>query len=293
LFGLSFTNNKKLTTNYYLLHLRISPGDDDDDCIELPGSLFSSLSAADGAAADEILVSVRALVSVKNATRPLSVEPLTVEDWELLQFHAAWLERGGLLRQVSLVYPHQVVPLRLDNSNSNDVARVRVADWNANNSVWPEEDETNNSSSNNCLRLLAETEIVVTPKPRSRKIGTAVTLRTTPCRQDYSDAAMADLWAATTTTEQSSPLITVAPNAVALHPNTLAKLLDYSMTTNRGENERIIAELRLECSEQEATTITTTPQSPSAIVAVTSSDTVAEDYIGEFRCHYFCHGPVP
>ena len=52
------------------------------------------------------------------------VEPVTVEDWELLQLDAAWLEGGGLLRQVSLVYPNQVVPLRL--SNGSDLVRVRV-----------------------------------------------------------------------------------------------------------------------------------------------------------------------
>jgi hypothetical protein len=96
---------------------------------------------------DKDYVHVWALSQVPNATQ-VHVEPCSRADWELIQQHAAWLEgvggdgeengnsSGGLLQQVSIVYPGQVLSLRVpppitgtrhddDNDDDDNLGRGR------------------------------------------------------------------------------------------------------------------------------------------------------------------------
>ena len=241
-----------------------------------------------------VAVQVLAPHSVHDATR-VSVEPVTVEDWELLQLDAAWLEGGGLLRQVSLVYPDQVVPLRLSGS---DVARVRVmpGDTLERTAVWPDEDDEEC-----CWRLRADTEIVVTPKPRPSTTTAEIVLRTIPCRQDYccmeeadddndassSSSAMLELAALL----DQTLVRVVAPNTVVLHPSTLVRLQGSSLSSAEdevlAEKEEeddtgfIIAEVRLIDSNNGFPDSEELPPETTAIVGVATSTAVPEDCMGK------------
>ena len=80
-------------------------------------------------------ISITALPVVKNATR-VTVEPLTVSDWELIECFADVLQSdtlGGLLQQVSIIYPNQILPLYLAHGStmkssvsSKDVAYIKI-----------------------------------------------------------------------------------------------------------------------------------------------------------------------
>ena len=278
---MSFFNIEYLTHTkvfFTLVSRNIGGSGEDDGWIELPNSIFTSLLGIDDddEDVDTLLVSVTALSSVPNATR-LSVEPVSMEDWELLQWDATWLEGGGLLQQISLVYPNQVVPLQL--SNGIDVARVRVLPGRSNfertTAVWPGEDDSERCC---CLRLLAETEIVVTPKPRKCLADDAVSLRSIPCRQDYTNNSamleLADLL--------DKPLVSVAPNTVVLNPVTLARLQGSSPSTvsTGSDGAGIIAEVRLDSiSSSTDGSVSAHPQ--TAIVGVASSTAIPEDCIGK------------
>jgi len=66
-------------------------------------------------------VSVHAIHKIANAGS-IQIEPLTVSDWELIEINSEFLEDGGLLSQVSVVYPNQILRLML----SPDFVNVRV-----------------------------------------------------------------------------------------------------------------------------------------------------------------------
>ena len=238
----------------------------ENDCIELPQSLFSYLSGAEDSS--NFVVSVSALANVKHAEQ-LLVEPVTVEDWELLQLDAAWLEAGGLLNQISIVYPNQVVPLLLSNGSDRAHARVMPGPSFERKSAWHTED-----GQYPCLCLLAETEIVIQPKLRKTSESEGeLRLRTMPCREDYSGAMLqlAEILA------ERSPLISVHENTIAIHPTTLLELYRLSKmdrTTARSDTLPI-AELR------HISTFGPSSSEPS-LVAVAQSDVVSKDCIGTF-----------
>jgi len=157
------------------------PSISEQEVIELPRSLISSESG-------EEIVLVRALSCVEYGVRVL-VEPETVEDWELLEMYGDFMEEGGLLNQVSVIYPNQTITLRI--GDGNDRVRIRVVeatgDTNFNRNgisteclVWPELPPVRRGSSSNrdnedesrrppCVLLIQDTEVIVTPKPRPSK----------------------------------------------------------------------------------------------------------------------------
>lgn len=95
-------------------------------------------------------VTVRPLLQLKDA-RSIEIIPLSVEDWEQIEVHAAWLENGGLLNQVSVVYPAQVLTLGIDTM---DTVRVKVvADW-----------------KEPCRRLVARSELCIKSIQRGGKL---------------------------------------------------------------------------------------------------------------------------
>uniref|UniRef100_A0A7S3Q236 Peroxisomal ATPase PEX1 n=1 Tax=Chaetoceros debilis TaxID=122233 RepID=A0A7S3Q236_9STRA len=93
------------------------------------------------------LVEIRVLNHVINATS-INIEPASTSDWELTEIYAAKLEGGTLLNQVSIVYPHSKLAFKL----GMDYVRFLVLE--------------DGFDSNLCLRLVADTEIIVSPKPR-------------------------------------------------------------------------------------------------------------------------------
>lgn len=159
----------------------------DEDVIELPLDLHPSLATEFNIAVEPIRVSVRPLPDVPIAEQ-VTFEPLTTSDWELIEMEASVLEDGGLLNQITIVYPGQVFPLRLVSPGESYSGGLKSAAWIkvvaedgfASSLVQNDSDETDSmfardtdSSQSelcdvhyNCLRLMAETEVSVIPKPR-------------------------------------------------------------------------------------------------------------------------------
>ena len=124
---------------------------------------------------DQVLV--KPLTRVRDAVS-VQLEPLTTTDWELIEHNAQLLEEGGFLRQVSLIYPNQMLSLRVSN---RDVAQVVVL---------PHTDESLRHIQ--CWRLSANTEVSVKP-PSSINVSAQKSafethrLRTYPTWLDYHD----------------------------------------------------------------------------------------------------------
>ncbi len=127
----------------------------EENAIELHPSLFHGL---------DVLPSqcdISALPWIPNAPR-VRVYPCSVDDWELLECHAHYLQEGALLSQISVVYPNQIIPLicssKNDEKNFKNVAYVRVL----------EDDcfSLHNYENNKCLRLVQETLIEIIPHTR-------------------------------------------------------------------------------------------------------------------------------
>eukprot|EP00986_Skeletonema_menzelii_P005182 scaffold1836_cov137-Skeletonema_menzelii.AAC.1 len=159
----------------------------DEDVIELPLDLHPSLALEYNIATEPIRVSVRPLSDVPIAEQ-VTFEPLSTSDWELIEMEASLLEDGGLLNQITIVYPGQVFPLRLVSPDDSYSAGLETAAWIkvvvddgfASSSVQYDSDDTDSMFTSdtdssesessevlyNCLRLMAETEVSVIPKPR-------------------------------------------------------------------------------------------------------------------------------
>jgi len=114
---------------------------------------------------------VKALPEVFDAIS-VEMEPLTSEDWELLEIHAESLERGGLLAQVTVVYPNQTLTLAVGHRDS---VQVRIVPSTFLNDYG-------------CCRLVATTEVIVIPKPRPKIMEPqpSCPLRVVPSWDDWS-----------------------------------------------------------------------------------------------------------
>jgi hypothetical protein len=132
----------------------------------------------------------------------VQLEPLTVEDWELIEAHAEWLEGGGILQQISVVYPKQVLSIRFD-AFSDDIARVKVvhvesklhsdeADFDNPFDVWPSYEGTISECSEQqrspagpcCVLLVQDTEVQIAPQTRKRQNRVTPPLRLIPSTAD-------------------------------------------------------------------------------------------------------------
>jgi hypothetical protein len=132
----------------------------EENAIELHPSLFHGL---------DVLPSqcdIFALPWIPNAPR-VRVYPCSVDDWELLECHAHSLQEGGLLSQISVLYPNQIIPLicsssspssKTDEKNFKNIAYVRVLDDDC--------FSLHNYENNKCLRLVQETLIEIIPHTR-------------------------------------------------------------------------------------------------------------------------------
>mmetsp|Transcript_94 Transcript_94/g.140 ORF Transcript_94/g.140 Transcript_94/m.140 type:complete len:1060 (-) Transcript_94:72-3251(-) len=151
-----------------------------EDVMEIPASLVST---ANPNALSH--VTVRALASIRHCTR-VQMDPRTVEDWELLEVHAQALEQGGLLQQVSVVYHHQSVSLRLPGKTQPVVQLVVREISTTTETPWPSLEDEENAMFG---LLVSDTEVIISPRPRPRQKTSewSPPLRLLPCDADWTD----------------------------------------------------------------------------------------------------------
>ncbi|CAG8441846.1 9508_t:CDS:10, partial [Acaulospora colombiana] len=110
------------------------------DVIEIDPQFGTAINLYDG---QKILMG---LYDTATEARTVSVEPCTVDDWEIVERRADYLE-GHFIQQQRVVYPNQIVVLWI---NSN-LTRLKIVEI---------------SPKSNCAKLSENSEIIVTPKPR-------------------------------------------------------------------------------------------------------------------------------
>jgi len=171
----------------------------DDQVIDLPGNLHPKLS-------DTTVVDVQRLHQIQNAAS-IRIEPMSPSDWELLEIYSQELEAGELLNQISVVYPHQIISFKLgtdivyvrvleegflsfsDKSNVNESSKINGAHGD---DYLLSKDNKTKPTVHCCLRLLAKTEVIVTPKVRvlssgkNDKCPTPGPFRLVPTEADFS-----------------------------------------------------------------------------------------------------------
>lgn len=133
---------------------------------------------------DDEVFEVFPLSYIENASS-LTVEPVSTSDWEMIEIHSRDLEANDLLNQVSIVYPDQILHINVNNI----CLQIKVV----NRSFEGKHEIEGNLE---CLRLVADTELFVKPKPRysTRSLETkedlfkCKTIRVLPSMEDFSDA---------------------------------------------------------------------------------------------------------
>jgi hypothetical protein len=149
------------------------------DAIEIPSSLLPEIQNLPS------VVTVQAHAQIPICTK-LLVEPVSVEDWELLEVHSQELELGGLLQQVSVVFTNQRLSLQLKRDSVQVVVK-EIFTTEESSSIWPTTTHKELEAPP-CVLLVQDTEVIVEPKPRppSEQWSTPP-LRLIPCREDWSD----------------------------------------------------------------------------------------------------------
>ena len=212
---------------------------------------------------------VRILPSVTDAPH-VTVVPLTTRDWKLLQAHAAWLEQGAWLQQVSIVYVGQVIPIHVGptkkkkrtayvlvlGDEDRDADKTDAKREKRNDLDWPdsEEDEEENdcqeaqritrsghgenpstrstSRTPRFVRLLADSEIMVVPKEEKPRKDVARQFSLCPSMQHYS-LEMRRLNECLRSRGYNVPLMEDVPyGTVKLHPQTLRHLISAQLKTH-------------------------------------------------------------
>ena len=231
-----------------------------DGIIELPLDLHPSLVSVFNSTSEPVLASVRPLSDVPVGER-VTIEPLSSSDWEMIEMEASALEDGGLLNQITVVSPGQVFPLRLGGrlSSRESAAWIKVVDvscapscqdtecdesyssdsefYSSIDSSSDKNDDDLNSCRHKCVRLMAETEVEVIPKPRKRKENqveeerTNNQLRVGPVYSPSAPLRVQPITAGVSNANSAVKRSTLFPNpplgSVCVHPSTLAKLNGY------------------------------------------------------------------
>lgn len=188
-------------------------------------------------------VSVRAFSRIEYGTR-VDVEPLSTEDWELLEIHSEAMERGELLNQVSVVYEGQELTLLVGNHGDQIrvvVKEVLTSSSTSESSIWPDIVSSGTSTSwptPNCVLLVQNTEVVIAPKPRPTKKAPSWTspLRLIPCDADW--GATLDIFKTIFEIEElvAKPFSVLVNDADWLHNSEWARL----KPTNSRTLERLV-----------------------------------------------------
>mmetsp|Transcript_13136 Transcript_13136/g.19887 ORF Transcript_13136/g.19887 Transcript_13136/m.19887 type:complete len:1198 (-) Transcript_13136:37-3630(-) len=177
-------------------------------------------------------VDVQALHDIRDANA-VYLEPLTVTDWELIEIFAQELEAGLLLSQISVVYPDQLLPLVL--GKSKDIAHVRVLEKGF--SLSDDLSSYSGRNCNECLRLVSESRVIISPKPReqegkmsdgvSSSYSMSVPIRVHPTANDFSKDMIKLFDKVNLHTGSPASLIPCPPPLSAwMHPKTLSLKLE-------------------------------------------------------------------
>ena len=250
------------------------------DIIELPLDLHPSLHSIFNSTSEPVLASVRPLSNVPIAER-VTFEPLTVSDWEMIEMEATILEDGGLLDQITVVSLDQVLPLRFGGrlgtlesaawikvvgegfvtsssrsmdsyiSDECDASFTSDSEFDSSTDISADYDDGNpirtvSTDQPLCVRLMAETEVIIIPKPRVRKEGTIEedkeSMRSSCAEPIYSPSSplrvqptSSDIIFHTDSMEKESlSLPNPSLGFVSVHPSTLIQLPGYQqcMTTS-------------------------------------------------------------
>eukprot|EP00833_Pecoramyces_ruminatium_P017793 jgi/Orpsp1_1/1191825/evm.model.d7180000088784.1 len=88
------------------------------------------------------------LISNVQLTQSVNVEPLTEDDWEILELHANYIEEQ-FLNQIRIVFKDEIIMIWI---HQQTLIRMRIVDY---------------ESSANCVKLDVNAEIIVSPKQRT------------------------------------------------------------------------------------------------------------------------------
>lgn len=192
------------------------------------------------------------------------------------------LESGSLLQQVCIAYPNQILKLWV---NGEDFARVRVlpesfVQQENNSNLWPNNNEIKDDNSNKCLRLMSNTQVVVTPRPRKTIPSTQVLskLKLVPCLEDYvrSDAMMQ----LENISNRSIKSISLPPGTAAIHPNTILQLPDF-VCLEQVSIARVCLWYSSDSLPSDSKKVTDKSHQNSTFVRILVSNEVPEKQIGE------------
>lgn len=182
-------------------------------------------------------VDVKPLPQIDNA-RSIQMEPFSIADWELMEIYAQDLEAGKLLNQVTVVHWKQVVGLRV----GMDLVRLKVLREGFQSAKLRDQSDVHEIEINPCLRLVSDTEVIIVPKPRSKRehFQQSKPLRLLPTETDYS-LEMKDLFESQSNhSSRASTLIPCPPSFCAsIHPETLSSLPGWSNFHNTELNDSI------------------------------------------------------
>eukprot|EP00977_Amphora_coffeiformis_P021796 scaffold9936_cov156-Amphora_coffeaeformis.AAC.3 len=216
------------TSDDTVVYASYNGGDTDDENVWLPDHILSEASD----------VWIRAVPQVK-AAKEVTVEALSAEDWTRIQHYSEWLEDGGFLRQVSLVYAGQEIRVHLPDDSVVWVRTLRVdkeADDASTMILWPEDaDDDHHHQSNEtlCRRILADTELVLLPATVEGGNNTPETIfRLQTAFQDYS-LSMQKLY---TRLGQVPELVSCSNGTVVLHPESWCVESPYCNISIVGES---------------------------------------------------------
>jgi hypothetical protein len=229
------------------------------------------------------VVTLEALPAVRNASS-IQIEPLTIEGWELLEVFAQQLEEGALLKQVSIVSPRQEFSLKL----GNDLVGIRVLE---DGFCHDGKAETCKDS---CLRLVDDTEVVVTPRPRASNgadkdvvYEESGPIRVLPNHADFSPA-MKQLYKLFESGSCLDDLLPCPPMFTALmHPDSLSSVQGWDSTCANDPNSTLDSfspsSAHVEIQKCPRNMVMDSRQSHTAVVEITSSKMIPLGCIGEFN----------
>jgi len=109
-------------------------------------------------------IHVQALSTISNAQR-VEFVPVNVQDWELLEMHSEELENELLLKQVSIVYHDQILPVSIPHDPESTSSLFMTA------SVKVIIHSLFDESESPCARLVQSTEVCIKPIKRGTNSG--------------------------------------------------------------------------------------------------------------------------
>lgn len=245
--------------------------------IDLPSSLLTSTASLDLTGENSrCTVHVKALPYVAYASE-LEVEPVTCDDWDLVQLDAVSLEGGSFLQQISVVFMDQTFDLWLNSGRKVRVSVLPRSFELLRSTVWPN-DCTGLSwcQSFPCLRIIADTKILIVPKPRTVELRECP-LRMVPTCQDFSMTDPSVLQLADCLNVR---LVSVTEKAMLVHPNTLHRIRGYDENADLDPQEFIafVQAFETGSSNKQNDAIS----EPTAVLVVLSAD-VPEDCVGKSK----------